>query len=106
MARGKNGHLGHVMIDQDGDGIKPLGRRKSDDKVHGRSGERGGILGRDDRYEGDRGAIRLIFCGLANSTTINISKDKTTHSGPEELTANEVIGFISTGMSSSGGIME
>jgi len=43
---------------------------------------------------------------LTNSATIDVIEDKPTHSRPKELTANEIISFISTGVTSSGGIVE
>jgi len=43
---------------------------------------------------------------LTNGATINIIEYESSHPGPEEVTANEVIGFIATRVSSGGKIME
>src|SRR5882762_7563649 len=106
MARGKNGHFGHVMIHKDSNSIKHLRWGKGDDEVHGCSRKWGGIFSRSDGQEGNGSTIGLIFCGLANSTTINIVKDEPTHPRPKELSANEVISFVPTRMSSGREIME
>src|SRR5882762_7973471 len=106
MTWGEDGHFGDIMIHKNSNGIKPLRRGKGYNEIHGSGRERSRILGRNDGEKGDGSTIGLVFCRLANRATVNIIEDKSTHSRPEELTANEVIGFISTGVTSSGGIME
>src|SRR5882762_6811708 len=106
MTRGKDGHLSNTMIYKNGDGIESLGWGESDDEVHRSSRERGSILSRGDRQQGNGSAIRLIFCRLTNSAAINIVKYKPSHPGPEEMTTNEVIGLIATWVSRCGKIVE
>ena len=106
MTGGEDGHFGDVMVDKNSNGIKTLRRGESDNEIHGRGRERGGIFGWDDGEKGNRSAVRLILRRLTDSAAIDIAEDESTHPGPEEMTANKVIGFIATGVASGGGIVE
>src|SRR5882762_5709280 len=103
MTWGEDGHFGDIMIHKNGNSVESVRRGKSYNEIHGGGRERSCILGRNNGEKGDGSAIGLVFCQLANRATVDIIKDKPTHSRPEELTANKIIGFISTGVTSSGG---
>src|SRR5882762_10175480 len=106
MTGGEDGHFGDVMVNKNSNGIKTLIRGESDDEIHGRGRERSGIFGWNNGEKGNRSAVRLILCRWTDSAAIDIVEDKSAHPGPEEMTANEVIGFVATGVASGGGIVE
>jgi len=105
VTRGKDYHLGNVMVDEDCDSIEGVRNGEFSDEVHGDCGEGDCVLLGNDRDKGNLHTIGQVFCGLAGGAAVDVCEDKLRHVGPVVRAADGFEGFNATRMASDNRIV-